>query len=154
MTMLPEAPSQFLSRHHVMSLATQGDDGPWAAAVFYVQDAQGLVFLSAPGTRHGRNLARDPRCAATIQKDYEDWPQIQGVQLEGRVQELTGDEQALARQRYAQTYPVAGLAARAPAEIVKALAKVRWYRLKPDRLYFIDNTQGFGRRSEFDLTGH
>jgi uncharacterized protein len=152
MTKLPEPVLQFLARHHVMSLATQGSEGPWAAAVFYVHDDQGLVFLSSPGTRHCHNLALDARCAATIQQDYEDWPQIQGVQLEGRVQELSGDDQTQARQRYAQTYPIAGLAASVPAPIAKALAKVHWYRLRPDRLYLIDNTRGFGQRSEFVLT--
>ena len=34
---LPAAVAEYLARHHVMTLATQGGDGPWAAAVFYVQ---------------------------------------------------------------------------------------------------------------------
>ena len=38
----------------------------------------------------------------------------------------------------------------APAAIVLALARVRWYRLRISRLYFIDNQRGFGQRQQFD----
>jgi uncharacterized protein len=33
---------------------------------------------------------------------------------------------------------------------VSALARVRWYRLRISRLYFIDNARGFGQREQFD----
>ena len=148
---LPQPVADYLSGHHVMTLATQGSDGPWAAAVFYVDDGLSLVFLSSPGSRHGRHLAQDPRCAATIQDNVADWSQIKGIQLEGRVGELHGDEQAHARRRYGERFPIVGLVASAPAAIVEALAKVRWYRLVPERLYFIDNGRGFGHRDEIEL---
>jgi hypothetical protein len=32
------------------------------------------------------------------------------------------------------------------------MAKVRWYRIVPRRLFFVDNTAGFGRREEIDIT--
>ena len=44
-----------------------------------------------------------------------------------------------------------GKIALAPAAIVKALAKVRWYRVTPRRLFYIDNALGFGHREEVDL---
>lgn len=146
---LPPPVSEYLARHHVMTIATHGDAGPWAAAVFYVHDGEGLVFLSSPGSRHCRNLAQDPRSAATIQDDCEEWSAIQGIQLEGRVAELQGEAESLARARYAQRFPVARGLDTAAAPIVKALAKVRWYRLVPERLRFIDNSRGFGHREEF-----
>ena len=71
----------YLRGHRVMTLATQGPEGPWAAAVFYASDGFTLYFLSAPSTRHCIDIARHARVAATIQEDYADWPQIQGVQL-------------------------------------------------------------------------
>lgn len=150
---LPARVADYVARNHVMTLATQGPEGPWAAAVFYASDGSSLVFLSSPGSRHCRNLAQDPRCAATIQQDYEDWPQIKGIQLEGRVDELHGDEESRARRLYAERFPIAGPIAGAPPAIVRALAKVRWYRLRPARLYFIDNSLGFGHREEIDLEG-
>lgn len=146
---LPSQASEFLSQHHVMTLATQGDAGPWAAAVFYAMQADDLIFLSSSKTRHCTDLARDARCAATIQSQPEDWRSIQGVQIEGRVDELRGAELNPARDAYALRFPFVRPAG-APAAIVAALARVRWYRLRIARLWFIDNARGFGDRRRFD----
>lgn len=149
--MIPDAHRRaldYLRSHHVMTLATQGADGPWAASVFYAADGFTLYFLSSPTSRHSANVASNPRVAVTVQEDYADWPQIKGVQAEGVVAELSRDEEALARRLYGEKYPVVGKLAQAPAVIVQAMTKVRWYRFVPDRLYFIDNAAGFGQRDE------
>ncbi|MBE2243275.1 MAG: pyridoxamine 5'-phosphate oxidase family protein [Burkholderiaceae bacterium] len=139
----------FVAQHHVMTLATQGDQGPWAAAVFYAMQADDLIFLSSPQTRHCTDLARDARCAATIQSQPGDWRAIQGVQIEGRVDKLHGAALAAGRDAYAQRFPFVRPAG-APPAIVAALARVRWYRLRVARLWFIDNARGFGDRRCFD----
>ncbi len=153
MPALPATAADYLDRHHVMTLATSGLEGPWAAAVFYASAGHDLYFLSSPRSRHCRNLALDPRCAATIQHDCSDWAQIKGIQLEGLASELQGAEAARARQRYGAKFPVVGRLGGAPAAIVAALARVRWYRLHAERMYFIDNSHGFGHREEVDLGG-
>ena len=145
---LPPQVADYLAGHNVMTLATQGPEGPWAAAVFYASEGSSLVFLSSPSSRHCRNLAQDARCAATIQEDYSDWAQIKGIQLEGRVVELQGEDRDRVQRRYAAKFPVAA-PADAPPAIREALAKVRWYKLLPARIHFIDNSQGFGHREEF-----
>jgi uncharacterized protein YhbP (UPF0306 family) len=132
-----------------MTLATQGSDGPWAAALFYVRDGDDLIFLSSPSSRHCRDLALQPRCAATIQSDAKDWRAIQGVQVEGAVSELQGVERSRAQQLYGERFPFVKPGS-APAAIALALARVRWYRLRITRLYFIDNQRGFGQRQQFD----
>ena len=148
---LPPSVVDYLAAHHVMTLATHGPDGPWAAAVFYASDGGSLIFLSSPTTRHCRNLALDGRCAATIQDDQGDWTRIKGIQLEGRVAQLEGDEERRAQHLYGEKFPVIGAVANVPPAIVKALAKVRWFRLAPERFYFIDNSKGFGHRDEYGL---
>ena len=140
----------YLRQHHVMTLATCEDGGVWAAAVFYVNDDFKLYFLSSPTSRHGQNIAHGGPVALTIQEDCPDWPQIKGVQAEGCVTEITGDEERRVRELYGDKYPVVGKLALAPSAIVKAMAKVRWYRFDPERLYFIDNSAGFGHRDEID----
>lgn len=134
----------YLREHHVMTLATHGAAGPWAAAVFYVSDGFTLYFLSAPSTRHASDIAANPHVAATIQEDYDDWARIRGVQLEGNACRLAGDEAAYARRLYGAKYPI--VAGPSPAAIAVALAKVHWYRVVPERLYFVDNSAGFGHR--------
>jgi uncharacterized protein len=150
-THLPPAVAQYLERHHVMTLATCSLDGPWASAVFYVHIGPALYFLSSPSSRHCRNLAHDPRCAATVQEDYSDWTQIKGLQLEGHAHQVQGDEEVHARHCYANKFPLVGRLDSAPARIVAALAKIRWYRLQVARMHFIDNSQGFGHREPIDL---
>lgn len=141
----------YLQGHRVVTLATEAQGNLWAAAVFYVSDGFKLYFLSAPTSRHCLNLAGNPRVAATVQEHYADWMEIKGLQLEGVASQLSGDEELLARKLYGEKFPFVGESAQTPAAIVKAMAKVRWYQVVPQRLYFIDNAAGFGQRSEVDL---
>ncbi|MDP7544375.1 MAG: pyridoxamine 5'-phosphate oxidase family protein, partial [Anaerolineales bacterium] len=91
----------YLRGHNVMTLATAGEDGPWAAAVFYVNEGFTLNFLSAPTTRHAANIAANPQVAATVQEDYHDWREIKGVQLDGAAVMLSRTESATASARFA-----------------------------------------------------
>ncbi len=143
-----ERVEDYLRTHRVATLATMAGDGPWAAAVFYASDGEALYFLSSPNSRHCRNLEQDPRAAATIQGDYGDWSEIKGVQMEGNVSRVRGADEKRARQLYGEKFPLIGKLGSAPAPIVAALRRVRWYRLKPTRLFFIDNSVGFGHREE------
>ncbi|MCZ7562105.1 MAG: pyridoxamine 5'-phosphate oxidase family protein [Burkholderiaceae bacterium] len=143
----------YLRAHHVTTLATQGPAGPWAAAVFYASDGFTLYFLSAPATRHATELAAHARVAATIQDECVDWAAIQGIQLEGEARELHGEQAERARAVYGAKFPVLGSADRAPAPIAAAFAKVRWYRIVPDRLYFVDNSVRFGHRDQLIPAG-
>lgn len=138
----------YLQGQQVMTLATAADGDRWAAAVFYVAVGFDLHFLSAGHTRHARHMASDPRVAATIQENYRDWSAIQGIQLEGSVTLLAGEDAAAVQDLYRARYPfIAG----ADPQLQRALLRVSWYRLAPQRLYFIDNSQGLGHRDEIPL---
>lgn len=141
----------YLASHHVMTLATTGREGVWAAAVFYVNNGFDLLFLSAGHTRHAQNVALNAQAAATIQEDYQDWAAIRGIQCAGEVQRLSGVGQATAVARYLQKFP---FLQQAPPPISAALTKVNWYCLRPQRLYFVDNSKGFGHRDEISLQSH
>lgn len=141
---------EYLATHHVMTLASTGPAGPWAAAVFYANDGFALTFLSSPTTRHATDIEEYGRCAAAIHEDYSEWRAIKGVQLEGPVRRLTGAERVAAIARYAQKFAVIR-PDRAPDVVRAALAKVAWYELVADRCFFIDNATGFGNRFEIEL---
>ena len=122
-----------------MTLATTQGDLPWAATVFFASEDFRLYFFSAPDSRHCQNLAANPRVAVTIQEDYRDWRKIKGIQLEGRVTLVDGIiEKARAMAIYARKYP-------------KAFLIVKFYCVMPDRVFFIDNAQGFGKRQELTI---
>jgi uncharacterized protein len=142
---------EYLRARHVMTLSTQGDAGPWAAAVFFVNDGFTFYWLSAPSSRHSMELRRNPRVAAAVHEDYAAWPEIKGVQIEGHAGEAAAAEETRARSLYREKYPLVGATSRAPAPIVVALAKARCYKLVAERVHFLDNTIAFGHREELDL---
>jgi hypothetical protein len=148
---LQEKTLAYLREHNVMTLATSGPYGLWAAAVFYVNDGFTLYFLSAPTSRHSLNVEAQPIVSGTIQEDYRDWRMIKGIQLEGEVSRIEGAERAAAIARYGLKFPIVGNLAQAPAEIVKAMSRIVWYRVLPARLFFIDNSLGLGHRDEVPL---
>jgi len=145
---------QYIEAHNTMTLATCADNVPWAATVFYASDDLGLYFFSAPDSRHGQNLAVNARVAVTIQEDYKDWRQIKGVQLEGKVTLVDSVlEKAKALAVYARKYPAVIKLFTDPSSGVfyKAFLKVKFYRVTPEKVFFIDNAQGFGKRQELVL---
>ncbi len=130
-----------------MTLATQGDDGAWAAAVFYAADGFDLYFLSAKRSRHARHILERSRIAATIQENYNDWRAIRGIQLEGDATLLEGADREAAIACYRRRFPFVATA----GELGEAFARVSWFRLRPVRLFYLDNSKGFGHRDEVPL---
>ncbi len=141
----------YLESHNTMTLGTCFQDVPWAATVFYASDDLKLYFFSAPDSRHCQNLAANPRVAATIQEDYKNWQEIKGIQLEWRVILVDSlAEKAKAMAVYARKYPEVIKLFTNPSSGVfyKAFLKVKFYCVAPEKLFYIDNAQGFGKRQE------
>jgi uncharacterized protein YhbP (UPF0306 family) len=144
----------YLETHNTMTLATCSGDLPWAATVFYASNDLRLYFFSVPDSRHCQNLAANARVAVTIQEDYRDWRKIKGIQLEGTVIAVDGlVEKAKAMAVYARKYPEIIKLFTNPASglFYQAFLKVKFYCIIPERLFFIDNEQGFGKRQELAI---
>ena len=144
----------YLRSHNTMTLATCAAEIPWAATVFYASEELRLYFFSVPESRHCQNLGSNPRVAVTIQEDYKDWRAIKGIQLEGGVAALEGMlEKGRAMAVYAAKYPNITKVFTDPdsGALYKAFLKVRFYCVRPERVYYIDNEQGFGKRQELPL---
>jgi uncharacterized protein YhbP (UPF0306 family) len=144
----------YLETHNTMTLGTSFNDVPWAATVFYASDHLRLYFFSAPDSRHCQNLAANPRVAVTVQEDYHDWRKIKGIQIEGNViliHSVAGKAKAVAV--YARKYPDVIRLFTNPASgmFYKAFLKVKFYCVVPQKLFFIDNERGFGKRQELAI---
>jgi uncharacterized protein YhbP (UPF0306 family) len=145
----------YLQTHNTMTLATCANEVPWAATVFYASEEWKLYFFSVPQSRHCQNLSFNPRVAVTIQEDYKDWRRIKGIQLEGKGLLLdTTLDKTKAMTVYARKYPEVIKLFTTPGSGVfyRAFLKVKFYCVVPEKMYFIDNEQGFGKRQELDLT--
>jgi hypothetical protein len=146
----------YLASHNTMTVATCAGDMPWAATVFYASDELKLYFFSAPESRHCQNLAANSRVAVTIQEDYKDWRLIKGIQIEGKVVLVDSVlEKAKAIAVYARKYPAVIRLFTDPTSGVyhRAFLKVKFYCVMPERLFYIDNEQGFGKRQELPIAG-
>ena len=146
----------YLKSHNTVSLATEKDGTPHAATVFYVSTGFQLYFLSSPTSRHGENLSLNPKVSATINEDYSDWLLIKGIQMEGRVESVGGIlENGRIAKTYIKKFPAVADFLFSPRKLGQAIAskvaKVRFYRLTPSKIYFIDNEIGFGQREELRL---
>ena len=142
---MDETVRDLLADRTTLTLASAGENGPWAADVYFVRVGTGLYFHSSPESRHSREFQADPRAAGTVHADAKGWRDIRGLQLEGTVTEVESKaEKARAVAAYLLKFPFA-------AEVFakKGLnEKVRLYRFSPSRVLLIANRGGFAGRTE------
>jgi uncharacterized protein YhbP (UPF0306 family) len=144
-----------LDRHHVMSLATIGSNGPHAVNLFYTRDGFTLLWVSDPSSRHSVEIDADSRVAATIAADFSDFPQVQGLQLSGHAVRITDESgRQNARRHLESRYPFLQATAGAPAELREAYEHAEFYQLTPIRIVVIDNTRRLGFKQALDFTPH
>ena len=140
----------FLDAHHVMTLATCGQQGAHAANLLYVRDGFALLWVSHPESRHSREIADEARVAATIAPDYEEIDAIRGIQICGRAHVLRGASyRAQARRLLEARYP--SLRRLCSGALRHACESMELYRLDPARIVLIDNSRGFAHKDTLEL---
>lgn len=142
---------RLLAETTVMTLATVGANAgglsPWASTVYFAPDGFDLVFLSSPESRHGRNLAANPACAAAVSPEVASWRDIRGLQLEGRAavaDGLTAKGRAMAA--YFVKFPFVKDLLADPGEAARRMGRVSAHVFRPTAIRYLDNTLGFGTR--------
>ncbi|MBI2815590.1 MAG: pyridoxamine 5'-phosphate oxidase family protein [Acidobacteria bacterium] len=141
---------EYLAAHNSMTIASCNQNVPWAAAVFYVSDEFDLYFFSNPHSRHGMNIAANSAVGVAIHEDYSDWKAIKGIQLEGRAERVRSPKAMLRFwELYRKKFPfVQAFFKPGPLreKLQSRLAGVRVYRVLPNAIWYLDNSQGFGHR--------
>lgn len=141
----------YLATHNTITLATYGEDGPWATPVFFVNRGFRIYFLSELTSIHSSNLLQNPLMAASVTEDYEDFRKIQGIQLRGHAYLVNSlKEMAVVLASYLKKYPAAKHILQTPNSF-KGVSKARWHCITPEYLKFTDNTRKFGERLELKL---
>jgi uncharacterized protein YhbP (UPF0306 family) len=150
---------ELLESQTTASLATQGPDGPWVAAVFFAATPDfRLLFLSAPTSRHCRDLAAQPDVAVEVHQHAQDWASIRGLQLTGRVDIQAGADREAGLRRYLRKFPDVARMAQAPKGsdervIAGRLSSATLYSFTPRWMRLIDNSREFGFKEEVTLPG-
>lgn len=149
-TKLAEEILAYLENHNVMTLATTGDKGPWTSAVFYVNVYFNLYFFTEIKTRHGTNLAANSIVAAAIHKDYHDWREIKGIQLQGEAKPVGIVEKTRILALFTRKFlSFNDLFADSKATAIIARAQI--YKLVPGGIWYLDNKKGFSSRQKLIL---
>ena len=107
---------RFISRHHVLTLATATADGaPYCCNCFFAYDPATAAFS---------------RVAASIVLETRTVGKIQGLQITGHIKQAKDGDKAL----YIKNFPYA------------IVADLHLWRLEADFLKLTDNTLGFGKK--------
>jgi len=125
--------ASFLSKHHVLTLATSDGFELSACNLFYVFDAEKISFVvaSSDETEHIKNISKNQRVAGTVVLETKIVGKIEGVQFRGEFLE-THDE-AL-KKLYFKNFPYA------------LATNPKLWEIKIDYFKLTDNTLGFGKK--------
>ncbi len=169
---IKETVLKYLKEHYTLTLATAGDETPWATAVFYANDGFFLYFLSDPESRHSKDIAENPVVAVTVNEDYHDWRKIKGIQMEGKAELVATEDEwskavAIYVAKYSFTAAYLKLMSSPFPRIVGYLDKLltklpfvpglpkipsyKFYKITPTKVRFIDNEKSFAHHEEFTL---
>ncbi|MDA8306368.1 MAG: pyridoxamine 5'-phosphate oxidase family protein [Deltaproteobacteria bacterium] len=140
-----------IEEQHIMTLATSGEQGPWAAPVYYIFLESAFYFFSSPSSRHIEESIQSRRASAAISAQAFSWEDIRGLQMSGAVKTVLPGPAALrAIRSYLKKFPFTKNFFN-PSELIDLNAfsnrfRVRLYRFEPDLVYYLDNSIRFGFR--------
>ncbi len=123
--------ASFLESHHLLSLATAGDE-LWCASAFYAFDRESVIFVFASDgeTRHMRNIAKNSTVAGVVAFESKIIANIKGVQFSGAVVEATKSDERLYLERFSY------------AKVLNPTL----YKIVINELKMTDNTLGFSKK--------
>ena len=130
----------YLGSQKTLTLATSGDDGPWAATLTYANDDSDIYIWTKPGSNTARHLDQNPVAAFAIDEYTEDWKQTKGIQGRGACKVVEGEGIARAADLIGQKYPQLR-----PG----STSAVVFYKIEPDSLELIDNSRGVDEAGDF-----
>jgi uncharacterized protein len=137
MQAFPARISDFMSTHHVLSLAVVDGDTPWSASCFYAfePNTASVLVMTSVKTRHGHAMQSRPIVSATVSEQPERLRDIRGVQFSAFASRLSGAELEAAMDRYLIRHPVARLR---PTDL---------WRLSIEHIKLTDNSLVFARKT-------
>lgn len=127
---------RFLSKHHVLTIATSIGNEPWCANCFYVylKDENALVFTTDRETRHGQEFIKNPVVAGSVVLETRIIGMIRGIQFQGIVSVLEGKDLEKATWAYLRRFPVA------------VLMETKLWKVDLTYIKMTDNRLGFGKK--------
>ena len=127
-----EKVERFLSKHHLLSLATSADNIPQSASLFYAYSSEKAAFIVASDTKteHIQNVLINDSVSGTVALETDEVGKIEGVQFKAKMYMVSHEEGAL----YFKAFPFA-----------KVMNPQLWSIVLED-IKLTDNRLGFGKK--------
>jgi uncharacterized protein YhbP (UPF0306 family) len=136
----------------VLSVA---DPDPWSAPVYYVYGKGRFYFFSAAESRHAAAAMSSGHAAGSIYRDSDDWREIEGLQMAGRVEQIgLGVEALHAFTSYVMRFPtVKEFFASTSVDLEQFIQRFRCrlYAFIAEQAFYLNNARGFAKRTEIRL---
>lgn len=126
----------FISEHHVLTLATVDENNPWCSNCFYtyLENENCFVFTSDDETKHAREALKNAGVAGSVVLETKIVGKIQGIQFRGTMVRPEEDLRMKAKKAYLKKFPYA------------ALMKTSLWVLHLHYIKMTDNNLGFGKK--------
>ena len=136
MTLPEKRITDFIRKHHVVTLATASEGIPWCAHCFYayLKEENWLVFTSDDQTRHVREVEINPEVAGGIVLETSVVSKVQGVQFSGIMRRPREDEKGRVQFAYLTRFPFA------------VLMNASLWIVELNHIKMTDNRLGFGKK--------
>ncbi len=129
---MPESAFEYLNSHSLLFLATASSSGNvHVAPMFYATEGKAVYFSAPDGSETCANLKQNPTAAVAVADPPADWGKARGVQIEGAVTELDGDEEAKAGELFKAKFPHLGDAA----------LHAHYWKLSADDVRYVHNDE-------------
>ena len=122
----------FLSKHHLLSLATSAKDIPQSSNLFYAYDTDNIAFVVASDTKteHIQNVLINNSVSGTVALETDEIGKIEGIQFKAKMSMLSHAEGSL----YFKAFPFA-----------KVMNPQLW-SIVLEEIKLTDNRLGFGKK--------
>ena len=122
----------FLSKHHLLSLATSVENRPQSASLFYAYNSEEVTFIVASDTKteHIQNILINSNVSGTVAMETDEVGKIEGMQFKAEMYMVSHEEGAL----YFKAFPFA-----------KVMNPQLWSIVLED-IKLTDNRLGFGKK--------
>ena len=145
--------NDLISSCHAMTLATAGDNMPWAAPVYYANISHLFYFFSSPDARHVQDALASGQAAGAIYAEGGSWQNLRGLQMSGKIIAISNAGQSSkAIIAYVKKFPLVKTFFSSVKNLNLNSFISRFhaslYCFQPDYIVFMDNTVDFGFQQE------
>lgn len=136
---MPVSAFEYLNSHSLLFLATASGSGDLhVAPMFYATEGRAVFFSAPDGSETATNLKQNARAAIAVADPVTDWSKARGLQIEGSVTELSGDEESQAGKLFQSKF----------AHLGDAAMHAHYWRLDPDDVRYVHNDEGGNEQFE------